>query len=123
MNRNISLQVKIIALVAVLIIVGLSCIVYLNIAAQEQSVKTEVQAAARIIANAIYNGIMVPMAQGDGDTVRLHRQDARVVAEGLGRSIGEVGGKAPQGMAVNHLGGESVQVADARSMGPHPNTL
>ena len=77
MNRNISLQVKIIALVAVLIIVGLSCIVYLNIAAQEQSVKTEVQAAARIIANAIYNGIMVPMAQGDGDTVRKELTDLK----------------------------------------------
>lgn len=75
MNLNISLQVKIIALVAALIVVGLSCIVYLNNAAQEQSVKREALAAARIIARAIYNGVMVPMAQGDSDTVRKELSD------------------------------------------------
>jgi len=70
MNQDISLQVKIIVLVAALIVAGLSCIIYFNIVAQEESVKREVRAGSHVIADAIYNGIIVPMSQGDSDTVR-----------------------------------------------------
>ena len=82
-------------MVAALVVVGLSCIVYLNIAAQEKSVKREVQAAAHIIADAVYNGVMVPMTQGDSDMVRKELEDLKTDLKGdefIGLECGGRGG-------------------------------
>ncbi len=70
MNNDISLQVKIITLLSVLIIVALAFIVYFNISNQKKSVLREAQAASRIIAHTVFNGITYPMGLGDSGEVR-----------------------------------------------------
>ncbi len=70
MENNISLQTKIIAMLAAFIIVALAGLVYLNIAGQKKSVMKEVQDASRMFAGAVFNGMIYPMALGDGDAVR-----------------------------------------------------
>ncbi len=74
---KVSLQVKIIVLLAVLIVGGLSCIIYLNGVDQEKSVKEEVRKSSHIIADAVFNGLIYPMAQGDNETVRKELVDLK----------------------------------------------
>lgn len=82
MNRNISLQFKIIIVLSVLIVAALSLIVYLNIAEQKKGIQREIEEASHMISSAVYHGILYPMAQGDGDAVRKQLADLREELKG-----------------------------------------
>jgi methyl-accepting chemotaxis protein len=76
-HPNVSLQLKLGILVSTLIVTGLSGIISLNVIAHEKGVKREVRDSSRIIAEAVYNGIMFPMSQGDADAVRKELEDLK----------------------------------------------
>ena len=82
MKSTATLQTKIIATLAALIIIALAGIVYLNIVDQKKSVQTEVQDGSRELAGAVFNGMLYPMAQGDGDAVRKALADLRKEMQG-----------------------------------------
>jgi hypothetical protein len=78
--QSFSLQVKINILVFMLIVLGLSCIIYLNAVAHEKSVKREVRNSSQMIAEAVFQSVMVSMSQGDGEAVQKE-------LEGLKKSL------------------------------------
>lgn len=69
-SRQFSLQVKVMALLSVLIASALVLVVYFNVAAEANSVKREVQESSQVIAGAVRLGILYPMGLGDGEAVR-----------------------------------------------------
>jgi methyl-accepting chemotaxis protein len=71
MNKfNFSLQIKIVLAVAILILVALSSIICVNIYYQQKQMKEQFETSTKILAEAVYNSILYPMAIGDSETIR-----------------------------------------------------
>ncbi|MEN6440796.1 MAG: methyl-accepting chemotaxis protein [Syntrophobacter sp.] len=65
-----SLQVKIVLAVAVLVLVVLVSIICLNIVSQQKALREQFQSSTIVLAEAVYNSILYPMAIGDSETIR-----------------------------------------------------
>jgi hypothetical protein len=69
-NFNLSLQIKIVLAVAVLILVALGSIISVNIFYQQKEMTKQFQTSTQVLAEAVYNSILYPMAIGDSETIR-----------------------------------------------------
>jgi predicted PurR-regulated permease PerM len=65
-----SLQVKIVVAVAVLLMAALGTIICVNIFYQQKEMTQQFQTSTQILADAVYNSILYPMAIGDSETIR-----------------------------------------------------
>jgi ABC-type transporter Mla subunit MlaD len=63
------MRFKITGSLAILIIAGLAFISYLNISDQRRNIAEEVRYASNMLADAVYTGMLQPMATGDSDTI------------------------------------------------------
>lgn len=66
---NKGMRFKITVSLSILIIAGLTFISYLNIADQRRNIAEEVRYASNMLADAVYTGMIQPMATGDSDTI------------------------------------------------------
>ena len=69
-NFTFSLQIKIVLAVAVLILVALSTIIFVNIVYQQKEMTQQFGTSTQVLAEAVYNSILYPMAIGDSETIR-----------------------------------------------------
>lgn len=67
---NSSLQFKVVFGVAVLVLVVLASIIYLNIISQQKQMKEQFQTSTKILAEAVYNSILYPMAIGNSKSIQ-----------------------------------------------------
>ena len=67
---NLSLQIKIVFAVAVLVLVALASIISVNVFYQQKEMRAQFQTSTNILADAVYNSILYPMAIGDSETIR-----------------------------------------------------
>jgi ABC-type transporter Mla subunit MlaD len=67
---NFSLQIKIVVSVAMLILVALSTIIFVNIFYQQKEMTRQFETSTQVLAEAVYNSILYPMAIGDSETIR-----------------------------------------------------
>jgi len=65
-----SLQIKVVLGVAVLVLAVLASIICLNVTYQQAHMREEFQASTKILADAVYNSILYPMAIGDSETIK-----------------------------------------------------
>ncbi len=68
-NIKTSLQIKIVLGVTVLLVVGLASIISLNLFYQQKEMRQQFQSSTSILADAVYNAILYPMAVGDSETI------------------------------------------------------
>ncbi len=68
-NLKMSLQIKIVLGVTVLLVVGLASIISLNLFYQQKEMRQQFQSSTSILADAVYNAILYPMAIGDSETI------------------------------------------------------
>lgn len=54
---------------AILFLLVLGCIIYMNISDQRRQIKAEVLKSANMVADSAYNGMIYPMSVGDSDTI------------------------------------------------------
>ena len=66
---NLSLQTKIVMGIAVLILAALSSIIGINVFYQQQEMREQFQSSTKILADAVYNAMLYPMAIGDSETI------------------------------------------------------
>jgi methyl-accepting chemotaxis protein len=64
-----SLQVKMIAGIALVVVAVLVAIIYLNISNQKSNLREQFQASAGELAAIVYSGILYPMSIGDSETI------------------------------------------------------
>ena len=64
------LKLKVISAVTGLVLVVLVSIIFSNIYYQQQYLRAQFQTSTSALAEAVYNGILYPMAIGDSDTIR-----------------------------------------------------
>jgi hypothetical protein len=69
-NFNFSLQMKIVLSVAILILATLGMILCVNICYQQKEMTKQFEASTQVLAEAVYNSILYPMAIGDSETIR-----------------------------------------------------
>jgi len=66
---TMSLQVKIVLGVAVLLVAALASIISVNLFYQQKQMRQQYQDSTSILADAVYNAILYPMAIGDSETI------------------------------------------------------
>jgi len=66
---QMSLQVKIVFVVAVLLVAALASIISVNLFYQQKQMMQQYQNSTRILADVVYNAIIYPMAIGDSETI------------------------------------------------------
>jgi hypothetical protein len=66
---KMSLQIKIVLGVAFLLVVGLASIISVNLFYQQKEMRQQFQSSTSILADAVYNAIIYPMAIGDSETI------------------------------------------------------
>ncbi|MGA2401699.1 MAG: hypothetical protein ABSG91_08320, partial [Syntrophobacteraceae bacterium] len=66
---NMSLQIKIVLGVSVLLLVALASIICVNVFYQQKEMRGQFQSSTTILAEAVYNAILYPMAIGDSETI------------------------------------------------------
>jgi xanthosine utilization system XapX-like protein len=66
---KMNLQLKIVVGVAVLLLVGFATIIGVNVFYQQKGMKEQFQISTNILADAVHNGIVYPMAIGDSETI------------------------------------------------------
>ena len=66
---NMSLQIKIVLGIAVLLLVALASIITVNVFYQQKEMREQFQSSTGILAEAVYNAILYPMAIGDSETI------------------------------------------------------
>ena len=66
---KMNLQVKIVLGVAVLLLIGLTTIIGVSVFYQQKEMRQELQVSTNILADAVQNGIVSPMAIGDSETI------------------------------------------------------
>ncbi len=54
---------------AILFLLVLGCVIYMNISDQRSHIKAEVLNSANMMADSVYNGMIYPMSVGDSDTI------------------------------------------------------
>ncbi len=67
---NASLQFKVVFGVAVLVLVVLASIIYLNTVSQQTQMKEQFQTSTKILAETVYNSMLYPMAIGNSKLIR-----------------------------------------------------
>ncbi len=67
---NASLQFKVVFGVAVLVLVVLASIIYLNVISQQKQMKQQFQTSTKILAETVYNSILYPMAIGNSKLIK-----------------------------------------------------
>ncbi len=76
MRRSKSgLQVKVVTAIAVLVVAVVSIIIVVNYSYQKTYLRTEFQSSTRMLADAVYNGLLYPMSIGDSDTIWAQMKD------------------------------------------------
>jgi hypothetical protein len=68
-NIKMSLQIKIVLGVAVLLVAALASIIGVNVFYQQREMRQQFQSSTSILADAVYNAIVYPMAIGDSETI------------------------------------------------------
>ena len=68
-NIKMSLQIKIVVGVVVLLVVGLASIISVNLYYQQKEMRQQFQTSTSVLADAVYNAILYPMAIGDSKTI------------------------------------------------------
>lgn len=68
-NSKLSLQVKMITGIAIVVVVVLVGIIYLNISNQKTNLREQFQASAGELAAIVYSGVLYPMSIGDSETI------------------------------------------------------
>ena len=66
---NPSLQIKIVLGVVVLLVVGLASIISVNLFYQQKEMRHQFQSSTSVLADAVYNASLYPMAIGDSKTI------------------------------------------------------
>ena len=66
---KMNLQIKIVVGVTVLLLAGLATIIGVNVFYQQKEMRKQFQVSTNILADAIHNGIIYPMAIGDSETI------------------------------------------------------
>jgi methyl-accepting chemotaxis protein len=74
-NSRAGLQVKVIAAIAVLVVAVFSSIIFLNSYYQKTYLRAEFASSTRMLADAVYNGLLYPMSIGDSDTIWAQMKD------------------------------------------------
>ena len=68
-GSRLSLQFKMIVGIAVMVVIVLAGIIYLNISNQKSHLQEQFQASANELAAIVYSGILYPMSIGDSETI------------------------------------------------------
>ncbi len=66
---QMSLQLKIVLVVTVLLVAALASIIGANVFSQQKAMRQQFQSSTSVLADAVYNEILRPMAIGGGDTI------------------------------------------------------
>jgi methyl-accepting chemotaxis protein len=72
-----------ISTLAILFLLVLGCIIYMNISDQRSHIKAEVLKSANMVADSAYNGMIYPMSVGDSDTIWLQMAHVKSQMKGI----------------------------------------